>query len=204
MPSLVNPVFVVGLPGVADIGRMASSFLIDFVNGKLFAEYYSQFFPDYVIVNDGVCRLPRVEFYESADSAPNLILLKGDGEIAFDEPQAYYCVCDDIVRFALKLKAEKIFVLGGVRAEGEDVIYATATTPALTRNLEKEGAKILRKVELLGMDGLILGLSKLRGLEASGIFGATSALTPDRDAALSIFKFVIKTLNLKRIRAGSG
>ena len=203
-PPLDSATYVVGLPGLADAGRAAARLLIDFVNAKLFAEYYSSRFPDNVVIEDsGLCRLPRYEFYESRMCQPNIVVLCGDATIAEEEPEAHYEVFNRVVNFALKLKSNRIVVLDGIRpiAEEKDGVYTAATKRGLADKLESRGARLLKKSQLPGYSGMILGLSSLHGIDCLGIFAATAALMPDKNAALNIFKFLVKTLDLKQVKA---
>jgi len=196
--------FIVGLPGLADAGRTAARLLIDFVNAKLFAEYYSSRFPDSVVIEEsGVCRLPRYEFYESCSCQPNIVVLSGDATIAEEEPKAHYEVFNQIVNFALRLKSRCIVVLDGIRpvAEGKNMVYGAATKRGLAHKLESCGAKLFKKNQLPGYSGMILGLSSLHGIDGLGILSTTASLMPDRDAALNIFKFLVKALDVKQVKA---
>ena len=202
-PPLDSAVFVVGLPGLADAGRTAARLLIDFVNAKLFAEYYSGRFPDNVVIEEsGVCRLPRYEFYESCSCQPNIVVLSGDATIADDEPEAHYEVFSQVVNFALKLKSRCIIVMDGVRpvAEEANAVYGIATKRGLAHKLQSGGAKLFKKNQVPGYSGMILGLSSLHNIDGLGIFAVTAALIPDRDTALNIFKFLVKTLEVKQVK----
>ena len=202
-PPLDSAMFIVGLPGLADAGRTAARLLIDFVNARLFAEYYSSRFPDNVVIEDnGVSRLPRYEFYESCSCQPNIVVLIGDATIAEEEPKAHYEVFNQIVNFALKLKSRCIVVLDGIRpiAEEKDEVYGAATKRGLAHKLESGGAKLVKKNQLPGYSGMILGLSSLHSIDGLGIFAATAAVMPDRNAALNIFKFLVKTLDVKQVK----
>jgi len=203
-PPLDSAVFVVGLPGLADAGRTAARLLVDFVNAKLFAEYYSSRFPDNVVIEEsGVCRLPRYEFYESCSCQPNIVVLSGDATIAEEEPKAHYEVFNQIVNFALKLKSRCIVVLDSIRpvAEEKNAVYGAATKRGLASKLESGGAKLFKKNQLPGYAGMILGLSSLHGIDGLGILSTTVSLMPDRDAALNIFKFLVKTFDVKQLKA---
>jgi len=196
--------FVVGLPGLADAGRIAARLLIDFGNARLFAEYYSSRFPDNLVIEDsGVCRLPRYEFYESCSCQPNIVVLTGDATIAEEDPKAHYEVFNQIVNFALKVKSRCIVVLDSIRpiAEEKNVVYGAATKRGLAHKLESAGAKLFKKNQLLGYSGMILGLSSLRGIDGVGILSTTVSLMPDRDAALNIFKFLVKSFDVKQVKA---
>ena len=47
-PKLKNPVFIEGLPGVGNVGKLAAEHLVDELNAKKFAEVYSKYFPPQV------------------------------------------------------------------------------------------------------------------------------------------------------------
>jgi proteasome assembly chaperone (PAC2) family protein len=203
-PPLESAMFVVGLPGLADAGRIAAQLLTDFVNARLFAEYHSSCFPDNVVIEDsGICRLPRYEFYESCSCQPNIVVLTGDATIAEEDPKAHYEVFNQTVDLALKLKSRCIVVLDGIRpiAEEKNVVYGAANKRSLAHKLESAGAKLFKKNQLPGYSGMILGLSSLRGIDGVGILCTTVSLMPDRDAALNIFKFLIKTFDVKQVKA---
>jgi proteasome assembly chaperone (PAC2) family protein len=68
-PALENPVFVQGLPGFGNVGRIAAHLLIKFCEAKPFAELYSPSFPDYVSISSkGIAYLPKYEFYAAPNS----------------------------------------------------------------------------------------------------------------------------------------
>ncbi|MEM2941816.1 MAG: hypothetical protein QXT81_00075, partial [Candidatus Bathyarchaeia archaeon] len=78
-PRLSSPIYVVGLSGPDEIGRVAAQRLVDRAKANLFIEFYNHHFPDHVIVTeDGTCRLLRYEVYESASTSPNLLVARGD------------------------------------------------------------------------------------------------------------------------------
>ena len=62
-PTLGNPIFVQGLPGFGNVGRIAAHLLIKFFDAKLFAELYSPTFPDYVsITPKGIANCHTMSF----------------------------------------------------------------------------------------------------------------------------------------------
>ena len=84
-PKLETPVFVEGLPGFGNVGKIAARLLIESSRAELFAELYSPFFPDYVIVGkSGICRPPRYAFYASSMEKSHLIVLTGDAQPSED------------------------------------------------------------------------------------------------------------------------
>ncbi|MBE0511926.1 PAC2 family protein [Candidatus Bathyarchaeota archaeon] len=195
-PQLEKPIFVEGLPGFGNVGKIAAQLLIEFTRAKVFAELYSPSFPDYVIVNnDGTCRPPRYEFYAASTEKNQFIILTGDSQPSLEDLLAHYDLCDQILDFAEKYGCKFIVTMGGVptpQSGGE--VYVAATSEKLALENVDKGALIYGKGRIMGATGLLLGLAKKRGWEGICLLGATTGIRADRESALSVFKFLTKTL----------
>jgi len=195
-PKLESPVFVEGLPGFGNVGKIAAHLLIKFTRAKRFAEFYSPSFPDYVIVNkEGICRPPRYEFYASSTEKNNFIILAGDTQPSIDDLVAHYEICGEILDFVEKYGCRFIVTIGGVPTpEPKGEVYVAATSQEFAADIVGKGAVIYGKGRIVGATGLLLGLAKNRGLKGVCLLGATTGLTADREAAFTVFKFLMKTL----------
>lgn len=198
-PKLETPVFVEGLPGFGNVGKITAQMLINSTRAKLFTELYSPFFPDYVIVNrSGICRPPRYAFYASSTEKRHFIILTGDAQPSLEDVTAHYQLCDEILDFAEKYGSKFIVTIGGVPtpSPGQE-IYVAATSNNLAVKYMEKGAIIYGKGRIMGATGLLLGLAKNRGWEGVCLLGATTGLKADREAALSVYKFLMKTLGIE-------
>ena len=195
-PEVESPVFVEGLPGFGNVGKIAAHLLIEFTQAKPFAELYSPSFPDYVIVNkEGLCRPPRYEFYASSTKKNHFIILTGDTQPSLDDLAAHYEICGELLDFVEKYACRLLVTMGGVptpQPKGE--VYVAATSQKLAAEIVEKGAVIYGKGRIIGATGLLLGLAKTRGLEGVCLLGATTGLKADREAAFSVFKFLMKTV----------
>ena len=198
-PEIVEPIFVEGLPGFGNVGRVAARHLIKFTKAKLFAELYSPYFPDFVIVNkDGICRPPRYEFYVASIKDKHVIILTGDSQPSLDDVVAHYELCDEILDFAEKHGCKLIFTIGGVPVtSSEKQVYVAATSEKLATNYMEKGAVLYGKGRIMGATGLLLGLAKNRGFDGICLLGATTGLRVDRNAGYNVFKFLMKTLEVE-------
>src|SRR3972149_2098296 len=134
-PALESPIFVQGLPGFGNVGRIAAHLLIKFCEAKPFAELYSPSFPDYVSVNSkGTCHLPRYEFYSAPMEKNNLIIMTGETQPSFDDVLAHYQVCSEIVEFMEK---------GAVIYSKGRIVGGTGLTLALAKERGDEGVCLL-------------------------------------------------------------
>jgi len=195
-PVLENPIFVQGLPGFGNVGKIAVHLLIKFCGAKPFAELYSPSFPDYASVNSkGICRLPRYEFYAAPMEKNDFIIMTGDTQPSFDDVLAHYEVCSEILNFVEKQGCRFIVTIGGVPiTEEKTQVYVAATSPRLALEFMEKGAVIYSKGRIVGATGLMMGLAKERGLEGVCLLGATTGLRADRGAGFSVFKFLMKAL----------
>jgi proteasome assembly chaperone (PAC2) family protein len=202
-PALENPVFVQGLPGFGNVGRIAAHLLIKFCEAKPFAELYSPSFPDYVSVSTkGICHLPKYEFYSAPMENNNLIIMTGETQPSFDDVLAHYEVCGDIVDFVEKLGCHFIITMGGVPiTEDKTQVYVAATSPRLATEFMEKGAVIYSKGRIVGGTGLTLALAKEHELEGVCLLGATTGFKADRGAGFMVFKFLMKALG-KEIKEG--
>ncbi len=195
-PQLETPIFVEGLPGFGNVGKIAAQSLIESTKAKVFAELYSPSFPDYVIVDaDGTCRPPHYEFHTASTKKNQYIILTGDSQPSLEDLLAHYHLCDQILDFAEKYGCKFIVTIGGVpipSSGGE--IYVAATSEKLALETVDKDSLIYGKGRIMGATGLLLGLAKKRGWEGICLLGATPGIRSDRKAALSVFKFLIKTL----------
>ena len=195
-PQLEKPIFVEGLPGFGNVGKIAAQLLIEYTSAKVFAELYSPSFPDYVIVNkDGTCRPPRYEFYAASTENNQFIILTGDSQPSLEDLLAHYDLCDEILDFTEKHGCKFIATMGGVPTpQSGGKVYVAATSEKLASENADKGAAIYGKGRIMGATGLLLGLAKKRGWKGICLLGATTGIRADRESALSVFKFLTKTM----------
>jgi proteasome assembly chaperone (PAC2) family protein len=202
-PTLENPVFVQGLPGFGNVGRIAAHLLIKFSEAKPFAEFYSPSFPDYVSISTkGIAYVPKYEFYSAPLEKNNLVIMTGETQPSFDDVLAHYQVCSEIVDFVEKLGCHFIVTMGGMPlTEDNTQVYVVATSSRLATEFMEKGAVIYSKGRIVGGTGLTLALAKERKLEGICLLGTTTGFKADRGAGFKVFKFLMKALG-KEIKEG--
>jgi proteasome assembly chaperone (PAC2) family protein len=195
-PVLEKPIFVLGLPGFGNVGKIAVHLLTKFCGAKPFAELYSPSFPDYVSVNSkGICHMPRYEFYAAPMEKNDFLIMTGDTQPSFDDVVAHYMLCSEILDFVEKKGCSFIITIGGAPLTEEKAqVYVAATSPRLALEFMEKGAVIYSKGRIVGATGLMLGLARERNLEGICLLGATTGLRADRGAGFSVFKFLMKAL----------
>jgi len=193
-PKLESPVFVEGLPGFGNVGRIATRLIIEFTRANVFAELYSPSFPDYVVVNkEGVCVPPKYEFHTASLGNTQFVILSGDAQPSREDVVAHYELCDSILDFVAQYGCKFIATMGGVttpKPAGE--VYVAATSPEIAAKAVEKGAVVYGGGRIIGAAGLLLGLAKNRGWEGVCLMGATTGLKADRGAAFSVFKLLMR------------
>lgn len=205
-PKLKNPILVVGLPGVGNIGRVAVGYLMSELKAKKFADLHSKWFFPFVVLHDKstVALLKNELHYYKAKGAKqrDMIFLVGDCQSL--SPQGHYEVIEEILNFVEKLGVKDILTVGGL-ATGE-IDSAKNVVGAVSDD------KVMKKYSKYGIDfnagdkvgyivgaaGLMLGLGKERGMEGICLLGQTSGfpIVTDPKAAESILDVLVKIFNL--------
>jgi proteasome assembly chaperone (PAC2) family protein len=202
-PKLENPIFVQGLPGFGNVGRIAAHLLVKFFGAKPFAELYSPSFPDYISINSkGICHLPKYDFYYAPMEKNNLIIMSGEIQPSFDDVVAHYVICQEVLNFVQSIGCNFIVTMGGVPiTEDKTQVYIAATSNRLAAEFMEKGAVIYSKGRIVGGTGLTLALAKERKLDGVCLLGTTMGFKADREAGYLVFKFLMKALG-KEIKEG--
>ncbi len=202
-PPLENPIFVQGLPGFGNVGRIAAHLLVKFFEAKPFAELYAPSFPDYIsITSKGVANLPKYDFYYAPMEKNNLIIMSGEIQPSFDDVVSHYTVCQEVLNFAEALGCKFIVTMGGVPiSEDKTEVFVAATSNRLAAEFMEKGGVIYSKGKIVGGTGLTLALAKERNLDGVALLGTTLGFKADREAGFLVFKFLMKALG-KEIKEG--
>ncbi|MCK4416265.1 MAG: proteasome assembly chaperone family protein, partial [Thermoplasmatales archaeon] len=190
-PRLKDPIFIEGLPGIGNVGKLAVEHLIEITKAIKFAELYSKDFPPQVFINaDGTVKLVNNEFYyrkSKKKDQRDIILLTGDYQGLSSQGQ--YELVESILDVIEESGVKQMFTLGGYGLGHEikepKVLFAT-THKHLVKTIKKYGA-VFKKNEpgggIIGASGLLLGLGKLRGFEGACFMGETPGYLVDPKSA---------------------
>lgn len=180
LPELKNTILVEGMPGIGNVGKVAVDFIIDELKAKKLGEVFSYTLPHSVFVNEkNLVELPSIElYYVERNRKPDLLLLTGDVQ-PIDEVSTYEFT-EKILDVCEQFKVKEIIALGGIGLPAEPkvpAIYCTGNDKKLIESYKK-GTKINSSLygvvgPIVGVSGLLLGLSKKRKLPAIGMLAET-------------------------------
>ena len=199
-PELKNPVLVCGLPGSGFVGKLAVEHLIKELGAKIFGVVYSYNFPPQVIIkpNGTVDILKNELYYFKSKVSNDLILYTGDSQPI--TPEADYQVADKILELASELGTKKIFTLAAYITGGfvkEPKVYGTATEISAANDLSNYGVILMKEGAITGMNGLLVGLAKVRGMLGLSLLGETSGYIVDANASKAVLTIFSKIMNIE-------
>jgi len=179
MPKLNKPVFIEGLPGIGNVGKIAVDFLIDELKATKLYEITSYTFPHSVFVNeDNLVELPIVEiFYKKLDGRQDLLLLGGDVQ-PIDEVSSYE-FSEKMLDIVEKLDGAEVITLGGIglgEIPKKPKVYCTANSKKIIQKYKSDLVtnKLYGVVgPIVGVSGLLLGLASKRNIQAISFLAET-------------------------------
>ncbi len=203
-PKISNAVFIEGLPGIGNVGKVAVDFLIDELKAKKLYEITSYTFPHSVFVNeDNLVELPIVEIFYKQLNKKDILLLGGDVQ-PIDEVSSYE-FSEKILDLAQKFNVKEIITLGGIGLSDipkKPRVYCTGNTKKIIEKYKSElvSNKLYGVVgPIVGVSGLLLGLSTRRNIESISFLAETYGhpMYLGIKGAKEILKVLNKSLDLK-------
>ncbi len=207
-PDLEHPVFIEGLPGVGNVGKLAAEHLIDEIGATLFAEIYSIYLPPQVLVDeDGITRLVNNQMYYKKNlgtEGKDVIILTGDYQGM--TPQGQYQLTDRLLAIAKEMKVGMIFSLGGY-GQGQMVdkprVLGAVTGSEMVEEAEKLGVIFDQDHPasgIVGASGLLLGLGKsVYQMDGICLMGETSGYFVDPAAAREVLEVLTAYIGINDI-----
>ena len=212
---LKNPLFLEGMPGVGNVGRIAAGYIVEKLNGEKFAELYSSFFQHVTLIHaNGTIHVIKGEFYvikrkKSNGLKRDLIIYLGDQQS--ETSQGTYEIVWEILKFIKKLGVKEMITMGGLKVDRpvkEPKVYGAASDNEVIKkfkNYEIDFNSSGKVGSIVGAVGLLVGLGKLYGIKGVTLlvesFGPP--ILPDHRGAkklLEILKEILKfKLDLKEI-----
>ena len=208
--DFINPICIIGMPGIADVGKFA----LDSLVGQLKAQNYMDIiFDDYpagAIVDDSLLAAPKAEIliWKDPQKIRDIMLITADAQSL--TPKGIYKISNFLTEIIAKSGIELIIALGAYPVNNKNLnskipkIYATSTNRKLLDKYlnENQCEKILKGV-IIGANGLIPTLAKARfnidGLvllaETDNIAMVNEDIT-DLRASISLLDMIKKSFTL--------
>lgn len=197
----VHPILIEGLPGIGQVGKLVAEYMIHVLGAEKIGEIHSIYFPPQVILEEnGLARLVRNELYLYHGEGNDLVFIVGDHQSTSNE--GHYLLADQYCAIAEELNVRRIYTLGGFgvgRLVHEPRVLGAVNRIELRPELEAAGVTFDRNEPgggIIGAAGLMLGLSRLRGIDAACLMGETSGYLVDPMSAANVLSTLSKLIEV--------
>lgn len=191
-PKLKKPVLVAGLPGIANIGKLAAEYLIHKLKAVKFVELYSEHFPEWVVQEGGTLKTLKMDFFRArpAGLKHDLILATADAQAA--TPVGQYMLTGEILDFAEKQGVETVGTMAAYVLSPNEIkdgaVLGAASQPEVAKLLKKHGVELLNGGMIVGMNGLLPALAAVQGMRGFCLLGATKGGVLDIRASEAVLR----------------
>lgn len=198
-PRAPDSILVCGLPGSGYVGKLAADHLVASLKLKMVAEYSSPAFPPQVSVReDGTVDPPRGElYYAPAKRGSGVFVFTADAQPTSSEGE--YELSDKVVKFVKKCGVKKIYTLAAYITgsfSNSPKVYGAGTSKGMVESLTENGVTLMKDGGISGMNGLIIGVAAIRGLEGACLLGETSGYVVDAGASKAVLERLAKLVGL--------
>jgi len=223
-PKLVKPIMFVGWPGIGNIGIMAVDTLKSILKAEEFGEIESWdfFYPRKVSIRDGLLEdleFPSNKFYYQRLGKKDLIFFIGEeqpseGGRMYASGEKAYRMANLVLDVGLKFDCQRVYTSGAsvslIHHQMKPRVCAVLSSENLLSEVKKYPNTILMSEiggrgegegTITGLNGLLLGLAKKRGLESICLMGEipdwlSGALLPYPKATKSVLEVFAEILGI--------
>lgn len=223
-PDLEDPVLIAGWPGIGNIGIIAVDTLKGMVRAEEFGEIepWDFFYPKKVSIINGELKdleFPRNKFYWAKAGKKELIFFvgeeqPGEGGKAYAEGTKAYQMANLVLDVALDCGCRRIYTSGAAVAPihhtARPKVWAVPNSQELLDEIDGyENTVLMSDIEgrggqgnITGLNGLLLGVAKRRGLDAICIMGEIPIYLqafplPYPKASRSVLEVLTQTLGIE-------
>jgi len=212
VPELKNPILVEGLPGIGNVGKLVTDFMIEQLDAKRIYEFQGISIPHSVFVNEkNLVELPKLELYAKKNAqGRDLLLLAGDIQPLSEH--ACYDFCKTVLNVCTELGCNEIITLGGIgmkQIPKEPKMYCTGTHKKFLRDFSKRTGvsdKLYGIVgPIVGVSGVLIGLAGRENKKGIALLVETYGhpmylgVTAAREVLKTLKKYLRIKLNLKML-----
>ena len=207
LPQLQSPYLICGFPGSGYIGKIAVDHLIQELDAKHLADIYSTSFPPQVLIKtNGIAELMKNSIFyaekpvgtSSSCSSNDLLLLTGDSQPG--SPESQYTLAEQILDIATKFNTQKIFTLGAYITQvfvDKPRIFGTANDIEIVKTFHEQNILTMDNGSVAGMNGLIIGIAKILGIEGTCLLGETSGYVVDAKASKAVLQSLLSITGIR-------
>ncbi len=164
-----NPICILGMPGIADVGKFAIDSLIGQLDAENFMDIIFDDYPAGAIVDDSILSAPKAEilYWKDPNKLRDIILITADAQSL--TPKGIYKISNFLTKIIMQCGIKLIVALGAYPVSSRMLnskipkIFASSTDrELLEKYLIKNNCEKIQKGVIIGANGLIPTLAKAR------------------------------------------
>lgn len=175
-PKLKNVVFIGGLPGIGNVGKIAVDFVIENLKAKKIVKIHSNSFPHSVFVNENnLVELPSIELYHKRIKDADFVFMSGDVQ-PIDESSCYE-FCEQVLNILESYDCKEVVTLGGIGLNNipkAPKVYVTGTDKKFVQTFKGTIREIYGVVgPIIGVSGVMLGVASMKNIPSAALLAQT-------------------------------
>lgn len=199
LPKAPGATLVCGLPGSGYVGKLAADHLVATLRLKKVAEYSSGSFPPVVNVKaDGTAGEMRAELFYGKAGGKGIFVFTADAQPSTADGE--YALSEAAVMTAKKCGVKRVYALAAYITGAftpDPKVYGAATSGRMAEEVAAFGVTLMKDGGISGMNGLLIGMAGLRGLEGACLLGETSGFVVDAGASKSVLEVLSKAVGIR-------
>ncbi len=178
-PRFKKPVMLAAWPGVSNVALQVSSYLRNKLDVKEFAEIEpaEYFTPVGIQVEDNVAQVPlfpenKFYLFKTPKGKSDLIIFNGEAQPDHNQYELAHLIVDA----ARKFKVKRIYTCAAALVQHsvqKSRVLAAVTDPKLLSDLNQYDITMAGNFQIRGLNGLLLGVAKEKGVEGICVLGET-------------------------------
>jgi proteasome assembly chaperone (PAC2) family protein len=206
-PRLKKPVMLASWPGIGNVSIIAATYLLRKLDFKDLGEIEPSAFFDAVgvVARDNIVeepQFPQSQFYywKNKTGSSDIILFIGEDQPITKGYELANCVIDVAERFKAKRVYTCAAALSRIHHTEQSRVWGVVTSPQMSPELARYDLVQKGNLQISGLNGLLLGVAKERGMEGVCLLGevpmyATRIQNPV--AALAVVGALTKMLDIE-------
>jgi uncharacterized protein (TIGR00162 family) len=203
-PQLKSPCLIAAWSGMGGVALITTNYLRQKLGAEECGEIlpYDFFSPAEVLIEDHVIQIPKFPenkfyFWDKGDRHDLLIF------VGSDQPQRAWDFAHRVLDVAEEFRVRRIYTSAAfplwMHHSKEPHVWGTATTAPLVKYLKAYGVMLMGEGTIGGLNGLLLGVARQRGIEGVCLLGempiyATRIANPK--AAQAVLEVLTKMLGI--------
>jgi len=205
-PNLKDPIFIAAWPGMGEVAYRSATFIKEALSCKVFAKLEARHFfrPAAVTVSKGIIDLPAIPaglfYYHKSKNNRDMIIFLGEIQPSLEHAEDLSVVVIDFVK---KYKAKKMLTFAAkpepIDHKSSSCAWLAGTHKEFLKEFDKFKTKKLEEGQISGLNGIILGVAKKKGIKGICFLGEIPFYTVQIEnpkANLEILQIINKYLDL--------